>query len=97
VTDLNDFLTEGGDLVHDLPTPALNLALHITSIVAWMTNQKAISEYEWTNVACRRKPKRRRCSADILACFESTPVFGIRWWCPARNDNGFVYGWEESL
>jgi hypothetical protein len=97
VTDLRHFLTDDGDLIHDLPTPALNLALHVASIVAWVTNQRTIAEYEWTTVPCRRTPKRRRCPADIMVAFESAPVFDIRWWCPVCGDNGFVYGWERSL
>jgi len=95
VTDLGDFLDKQGDLA-DLPTPALNLALHITSIVAWVTNQQGLDE-QWTNVPCRRSPGRRRCPADILAILESAPTFGIRWWCPACGDNGFVYGWKDTV
>lgn len=97
VTDFNDFLDDQGDLA-DMPTPALNLALHLASIIAWMTNQKnADLEMEWTNVPCRRSPRRRRCNSDILAAFESTPQFGIRWWCPICGDNGFLYGWENTV
>jgi hypothetical protein len=97
VTDLRHFMTEDGDINYDLPRPALNLALHIAQIVAWMTNQAVDAEAEWTNVPCRRSPKRRRCPGDILASFEHDPVFGIRWWCPICGDNGFAYGWEDSL
>ncbi len=96
VTDFRHFLGSDGELPPDLPTPARNLALHVGSIIAWMTSRE-VSECEWTNVPCRRSPGRRRCSADILAEFESTPVFGISWSCPACGDNGFVYGWEDSL
>lgn len=97
VIDLRHFMTEDGDLNYDLPTPALNIALHIAQIVAWMTNQPVDSKAEWTNVPCRRNPRRRRCRGDILASFESDPAFGIRWWCPICGDNGFAYGWEDSL
>lgn len=79
-----------------MPNQALNLVLHLGAIVGWMTSRPA-TDLEFTNVPCRRSPRRRRCVADITATFESEPQFGIRWWCPLCGDNGFLYGWEETL
>ena len=95
VTDFRHFLDDEGDLAK-MPNQALNLVLHLGAIVGWMTNQRG-TDLEFTNVPCRRSPGRRRCVGDILAIFESSPRFGIRWWCPVCEDNGFLYGWEETL
>lgn len=91
VTDIRHYL-EDGNLVHGMPTPALTIALHLGSIVAWMTSQESTS-VQRTNVPCRRSPGRKRCTAEIEAKFES-PDEAIVWRCPKCGDNGYIHGWQ---
>lgn len=91
VTDLHHFLDEDGNLP-DLPGPALNLALHLGAIVAWMTAVVAEEEVEVTNVVCRRRPRRRRCLGQIVARFHP-PDDRIEWACPVCGENGIIDGW----
>jgi len=56
ITDIRYYLDETGNLP-DIPTPAINIALHLVSIVAWMTSCRG-SDVERTNVFCRRSPNR---------------------------------------
>lgn len=90
VTDLRHFLGEDGRLP-DLPAPALNLALHLGAIVAWMT-AAAEGEIEITNVVCRRQPRGRRCHGQIVARFLPSDE-RIEWACPVCGDNGIIDGW----
>lgn len=91
VADLRHFLDEDGHLP-DLHGSALNLALHLGAIVAWMTAVVAEEEVEVTNVVCRRRPRHRRCRGQILARFHH-PDETIEWVCPACGDHGFIDGW----
>lgn len=93
VTDMRHYLDEQGCLV-DMPTPALNLALHFGAIVAWMTSH-ALVEAEPTNVVCRRSPGRRRCPGEICADFRMDSE-AIEWYCPECGDNGVIWGWKGS-
>ena len=94
VTDLRDFLDDDGDLP-DLKGPALDLALFLGSIVAWVTRLHA-TEPEMTNVACRRRPGRRRCAGDILAVLNESDR-SISWECPICGDHGCISGWQDTL
>jgi hypothetical protein len=95
VADLRHFLDEDGNLPDELPAPALNLALHLGAIVAWMTAVVAEEEVEVTNVVCRRRPRGRRCRGQILARFLPSDD-RIEWACPACDDNGLIDGWVGS-
>lgn len=94
VADLRHFLDEDGRLP-DLPAPALNLALHLGAIVAWMTAVVTEGEIEITNVVCRRRPRGRRCRGQVLARFLS-PDERIEWACPVCGDNGIIDGWAGT-
>jgi len=60
VTDLRHYLDDSEDLA-DLPGPALNLAMILTSIVAWATDHEP-EDVLPTNVWCWRRPARNiRC------------------------------------
>ena len=59
VTDLRHFIEEGTDDWGDLPGPALNLAIALGSIVAWVTDHLPAGEPH-TNVACWRSPGWKR-------------------------------------
>lgn len=92
VTDLSHFPEDDEDLA-SLPTPAINLALHLRSIVEWMTS-RPLDEFELTNVYCRRSPDRKRCIGQIIAEFTDEPDT-IRWECPACGDNGLSVAGRE--
>lgn len=94
VTDLWHFLDDDGRLPESLPEPALNLALHQGAIVEWMT-AVLLEDIEVTNVACRRRPRRRRCRGRIVARFKPDGA-AIEWRCPACGDNGIIYGWAGT-
>jgi len=83
--------------VHDVgaPPPALNLALHLGAIVAWMTAVVAEEGVEVTNVFCRRRPRGRRWRGQIVARF-LPPDERIGWACPACGDDGIIDGWAGS-
>lgn len=93
VTDMRHFLDERGDLAA-MPAPALKLALHLGSIVGWMTS-RSIEGPERTNVSCRRSPGRVPCRGEIHALFEARGG-AILWECPLCGDNGRIDGWQES-
>jgi len=93
VTDLRHYLTEEGYLA-DLPTPTLNLALFVGSIVAWVTGHRP-SDTPRTNVYCRRSPGRRRCPGEVQAVLDESSA-RIVWECPICGDNGVISGWEGT-
>jgi hypothetical protein len=95
VTDLKDFIDEETDDWADLPGPALNLAIVLGSIVAWVTDHLPAGEPH-TNVPCWRSPGRKRCRGDIMA-ERSDGSSEIVWQCPICGANGVIYGWEGSL
>ena len=94
ITDMRHFLDESGSL-GEIPNQALNLALYLGSIVAWMTSVPD-DAMQPTNVTCRRSPKRLRCVGEIYASFEDDSRV-IAWFCPLCGDNGFIRGWEGTL
>lgn len=94
VTDMRHCLDASGAIPEDLPGPALNLALFLGAIVAWVTSGRSSPDPR-TNVPCRRSPGRRRCAGEILASFEADGST-IVWDCPACGDNGVTRGWEGT-
>lgn len=93
ITDMRHYL-EDGCFSRDMPTPALNIALHLGSIVAWMTSRESTG-LQRTNVPCRRSPGRRRCATEIEAEFKG-PGGTIAWRCPTCDDNGYISGWQGT-
>jgi hypothetical protein len=93
-TDMRHYLDASGAIPEDLPGPALNLALFLGSIVAWVTSGGSSADPR-TNVPCRRNPGRRRCPGEILASLEADGS-SIVWDCPACGDNGVALGWEGT-
>lgn len=94
ITDMRHYLDEAGSL-GDMPSRVVSLALYFGSIVAWMTSHSD-DTVQPTNVICRRRPGRRPCMGELFASFRDDP-FGIDWSCPFCGDNGFIYGWEETM
>ena len=95
VTDLRHYIDEEtDDWVEDMPSPALNLALALGSIVAWVTDRPRAGDAH-TNVPCWRSPGRKRCRGDIMA--ERRAGSEIVWECPVCGDNGVIRGWEGTL
>jgi hypothetical protein len=95
ITDLRHLLNEAtGDLA-EMPAPALNLAMFLTSIVAWATSHEHDKD-ETTNVWCWRRPTRRRCRGEIVARLDRH-ASEIVWQCPDCGMNGVIRGWEGTL
>ncbi len=78
-----------------MPGPALNLALFLGSIVAWVTSGRSSADPR-TNVVCRRNPGRRRCRGEVHAAFEADGET-IAWHCPVCGGEGVTRGWEGTL
>jgi hypothetical protein len=95
ITDMRHFLDEDSFLVADMPAPALNLALFLGSIVAWVTSGRTIGEAYYTNVPCRRRPGRKRCHGTIAASL-GPDGSAVYWHCPVCGDNGVTRGWEGT-
>ncbi len=93
VTDMRHYLDDAGAVV-DMPGPALNLALFLGAIVAWVTSGRSTADVR-TNVPCRRSPARRRCGGEIYASFDADDD-AIIWHCPICGDNGVTRGWEGT-
>lgn len=93
ITDMEHYLEEGV-LASDLPNAALNLALHLGAITAWMTSRDS-SAPQRTNVPCRRSPGRRRCLGEIQAMIRAEDGT-IVWRCPTCGDNGEICGWPGT-
>jgi len=90
VTDLRHYLDDSEDLA-DLPGPVLNLAMTLTSIVAWATDHEPEDALP-TNVWCWRRPTRKRCRGELIAerqrgsseIFWHCPMSGVRSVCLTR-------------
>src|SRR4029453_112646 len=93
IANLQHFLDGKGAVPENIPGPAYNLALFLSSIVGWVTSHP-IGQYERTNVPCRRRTRRRRCSGLIHARLE--PDGTILWECPHCLDQGTIRGWEHT-
>ena len=58
VTDMRHFLDGAGAMPDGMPGPALDLALFLGAIVAWVTSGRSAADHRM-NVACRRSPGSR--------------------------------------
>jgi hypothetical protein len=94
IANLQHYLNSSGLIPENIPGPAHKMALFLGSIVAWVTSHPA-GHYERTNVACLRRPGRRRCPGFIHAWLEREGA--ITWECPNCGDNGIIRGWEQTL
>ena len=98
ISDLRHFLDEEGEIPDELPGPALEMALFLGSIAAWVTSRECRDPYcedAWTNVPCRRRPRRRRCRGTIVAWLDSDGAT-IVWQCLNCGDRGTITGWEGT-
>ena len=91
---MRHYLHEDGTLP-DLPEPALAIAFHLGAIVGWVSRVPS-SELSPTNVPCRRRPSRKRCLGEIVACTDSASG-AIEWVCPLCEDRGRISGWEGTF
>ena len=66
VTDLRHFLDEETEDLAEITGPALNLAMVLTSLVAWATDHEPEDTLP-TNVWCWRRPGRKRCRGELVA------------------------------
>ena len=93
ITDMRHYLGPDGRL-GEMPTPALNLALFLGSIIAWVTSRSS-GRISRTNVPCRRSPGRRRCRGEIHAGLDMEPAT-IVWQCSECGDCGYIRGWKGT-
>jgi hypothetical protein len=96
ITDIRHFLREDGS-IPDLPGPAARLAEYIGSIIGEVTSCHPDDCDEVTNIRCRRRPGRKRCTGKIIAYFDEEDSKTIRWFCPICNDNGYISGWQGTI
>jgi hypothetical protein len=94
ITNINHFLSPDGDIA-DMPGPAINLAKHITSIIAAITSHYPAIHYN-TGIWCRRRPGRKPCQGEIYATLSRLDN-EIKWYCPICGDNGIISGWQGTL
>lgn len=78
-----------------MPGPALNLVLHLGSIIEWLTVVPGYGPQR-TNVSCQRRPNRKRCTGKIMADLDSE-TGAIVWHCPVCHENGYIYGWQGTM
>lgn len=93
IANLQHFL-DNGELPASLPTPALKLARHLGSIVAWVTSHPIVGAQR-TNVACRCSPGRRPCRGDIIASHDRLSDL-VSWECPVCGEGGTIDGWRDT-
>lgn len=77
--------------LRQVPGPALNLALFLHAIIAWVTSHPT-GLAEFTNVSCRRRPGGLRCLGTVEADIDEEKGT-IEWDCPACGDRGSIGGW----
>ena len=92
MTDSRHFVDERGTLAR-MPGPALRLACFLRAIVGWVS--RFGGTLERTNVPCRRTPRHRPCTGEIIAGLGNSPD-QIVWQCPECGDNGVIHGWRGS-
>jgi len=95
VTNLRHYLDKDGNPA-DMPRPAEQLAKQLCSIVESVTCREPDDENYVTTIRCRRRPKHKRCSGNIIAFFDKTEPKTIRCFCPFCEDNGYITGWQET-
>ena len=94
VTDLRHYLDEETeDFPEGIPGPALNVAIFLASIVAWVTDHFPEGEPH-TNIPCRSRRARRRCRGEIVAELHGAEII---WHCPLCGENGVISGWEDTV
>ena len=93
--DLRHYIGDDGECA-DMPEAVFSLASYMFAIVEWVTIVGAVTEATLTNVACRRRPGRRRCRGPILAKFEEASG-SVAWWCGSCGESGFIHHWQDTL
>lgn len=92
ITDMGHYLEKG--MLADMPTPAMDLALHLGSIVAWVSSHAA-SPRPATNVRCRTRTRASgRCVGDVQAGI--APDDAIEWVCVLCHESGRISGWRQT-
>ena len=95
VIDMTHYLDERGGIAK-MPTPAARLAEYFGEIVSEVSSASAaaLSAVLELDVACRRRPGRRRCSGKIEAVVDDKEC--IQWGCPVCEDNGYISHWQGT-
>jgi hypothetical protein len=89
---MGHFLDEGR--LGDMPAPALDVALHLGAIVAWVSSHAAAPLFE-TNVRCRTRSRAYgRCVGDLHASI--APDDAIEWFCIVCRESGRISGWRQT-
>ena len=94
VIDLTHFLTDEGAIA-PVSGPARRFAEFLASLVV-DASSPITGESETTQVSCRRRPGRKRCTGKITT--DQDPDTGaIVWQCPVCGDNGIIRNWRGTL
>jgi hypothetical protein len=96
ITDIRHFLDEEGT-TSQVPPSVARLAEYFGSIVEAVSSQadNNISAIA-TGIRCRRRPGRKRCAGEIIACHVQQNALNIKWHCPVCGDNGIISGWQDA-
>jgi len=92
ITDMRHYLDQG--MLADMPAPAMDLALHLGAIVAWLSSHAAAPIPE-TNVRCRVRTRAHgRCVGDLYAGLAQDDA--IEWFCFLCHESGRISGWRQT-
>lgn len=97
ITDLRHLLDEEGT-TSKVPRPAGRLANYFGSIVEKVISQadNKISAIA-TGIRCRKRPRGKRCTGEILAFLDQQNAPNVIWHCPVCGDNGIISGWQNTI
>jgi hypothetical protein len=93
ITDMQLYVDAKGAIAA-MPSRVQLLAEHFGAIVIAISPEP-IGVLVATDVPCRRRPSRRRCSGAIQGLIASDDG-RIHWICPKCEDQGAIAGWEAS-
>jgi hypothetical protein len=84
-TNLSHFPTKTELQKTDMPSASRKLTEYFGAIV-----NKVVGD--GTEVRCRRRPERKRCSGELEGTHWAEKIF---WNCPTCNDNGVITEWQQ--
>lgn len=92
VVDMRHYLDKDGTAIAS-PHPAALFAALFGSIVSAISSVMP-GTYATLEVACRRRPGRRRCAGRIQAIIDADDC--IRWICLVCGDHGYIHHWRAT-